>query len=461
MRNFFKLLLESLKGEENNFTTGNINKAIFMLAVPAVLEMSLEALFAIVDVTFVARIGTDAVAVVGLTESVLTLIYSVAWGFSTAATAVIARRIGENRTQDASYAAGQVIVLSVIVAVLIGVPGFIFAENILQLMGASPSVIAQGLNFTRIMFVSTPVIVLLYTLCGVLRGAGNGSLAMQTLAVSNLANIILDPIFIFGLSFIPSFGVVGAAIATSTGRTLGVLFQLRQLTSGNGVLHIKSADLRPNFSVIWNLCKMGMSNTAQFLVGSASWVFLARIIASFGSEVVAGYTIAIRIVIFTILPAWGMANAAATLVGQNLGASQPDRAATSAWRASFYNMAFLGLVMVVFLFFAPELVGFFTDNPLSIKTGVEALQIFSLGYVFYAFGMVLIQAFNGAGDTLTPLILNIIGFWIVEIPLAYYLANYTSLQTMGVYISVAFSESLMAVLAIIMFKRGKWKIQKV
>jgi putative MATE family efflux protein len=462
---YMKKLLDTFwaafKGDEHDFTKGSINLAIFMLAVPAVLEMSLEAFFAIADVAFVSRVGTQAVATVGLTESVLTIVYSIAWGFSTAASAIVSRRIGEQNAEAASHAAGQVILISLALAAIIGIPGFIFAEDILRVMGADDSLIAHGLNYTRIMFASSPAIILLYTLSGVLRGAGNGSYAMRSLGIANGTNILLDPFFIFGLLSFPILGVVGAAVATSTGRTLGVLYQLRKMTDGDMAIKVETRHLLPDWKLIRQFVELASGATVQFIIQSASWIFLTRILSGFGSEVVAGYTIAIRIIIFTILPAWGLANAAAALVGQNLGAKQPERAATSAWRAAFLNMVFLLVVSIVFAIFAPQLISSLTDQPRVIEEGVLCLRIICAGYLFFAYGMVLGQAFNGAGDTLTPTIINLISFWAIEIPLAYYLAKTLNWGPQGVYWSVAISESLLALMAIAVFRRGKWKLKVV
>jgi putative MATE family efflux protein len=461
MKKIIDTFWAAVKGDEHDLTKGSINLAIFMLAVPAVLEMSLEALFAVVDVAFVSKVGTEAIATVGLTESVLTIVYSIAWGFSTAASAIVSRRIGEQNPEAASHAAGQVILISLVLAALIGIPGFIFAEDILRIMGADNSLIDNGINYTRIMFVSSPAIILLYTLSGVLRGAGNASFAMRSLGIANGINILLDPFFIFGLLVFPVLGVVGAAVATSTGRTLGVLYQLRKMTDGEMAIKVEAKHLVPNWELIKRFLELASGATVQFIIQSASWIFLTRILSSFGSEVVAGYTIAIRIIIFTILPAWGLANAAAALVGQNLGARQPDRAATSAWRAAFINMVFLLAVSIVFAIFAPQLISLLTDNVAVLNQGVLCLRIICAGYLFFAYGMVIGQAFNGAGDTLTPTIINLICFWAIEIPLAYYLAKTLNWGPQGVYWSVAVSESLLALMAILIFRRGKWKLKEV
>ncbi len=457
MTKFFSLFLAALRGTETNFTSGSINRAIFMLSVPMILEMVMESLFAVVDVFFVARIGTEAVATVGLTESVLTIIYSLAIGMSTAATALVARRIGENNAHGAGQAVGQVILVSLVASVLLGVAGFLFAEDVLRLMGGSERLIANGAGFTRMIFASSPAIMLLYTLSGCLRGAGMASIAMRSLWLANGVNIVLCPVLIFGWGPFPELGVLGSAVATTIGRSLGVLYQLYAITRRGGLVQVLATDMTPDTGLIRNLLSLAAGGTAQFLIGSASWVFLTRLVSTFGSDAVAGYTIAIRILIFTILPSWGLANAAATLVGQNLGAGQPERAETSAWRAAVGNMVFLILVGIGFYAFAAEIVGFFDTKAPVVAVAVQCLRIFCLGYVAFAYGMVLTQALNGAGDTRTPTIINIICFWMIEIPLAYFLAQSLNWGPEGVFWAVAISETLLAVLSIIVFRRGRWK----
>ncbi|TAE34561.1 MAG: MATE family efflux transporter [Cytophagales bacterium] len=457
MKKFFTLFLAALRGSESNFTSGSINRAIFLLSVPMILEMVMESLFAVVDVFFVARIGTEAVATVGLTESVLTLVYALAIGMSTGATALVARRVGENSPREAGRAIGQVILVSLVASLLLGIPGFLFAEDILRLMGGSERLITNGVGFTRMIFASSPAIMLLYTLSGCLRGAGMASAAMRSLWLANAVNIVLCPVLIFGWGPFPELGVMGSAVATTIGRSLGVLYQLYALTRSTGIVEVRSTDMAPDTGVIRNLLSIAAGGTAQFLIGSASWVFLTRLVSSFGSDAVAGYTIAIRILIFTILPSWGLANAAATLVGQNLGAGQPDRAETSAWRAAVGNMVFLVLVGIGFYVFAAEVVGIFNKEPAVVATAVQCLKIFCLGYVAFAYGMVLTQALNGAGDTKTPTLINIVCFWVIEIPLAYFLAQTLNWGPEGVFWSVAFSETLLAVCAILVFRRGRWK----
>ncbi|GAB3999027.1 MATE family efflux transporter [Spirosoma daeguense] len=461
MTKFFRLFLAALRGTETNFTSGSINRAIFLLSVPMILEMVMESLFAVVDVFFVAKIGTEAIATVGLTESVLTIVYSIAIGLSTAATALVSRRVGESNQREAAKTVGQVILVSLGLSVVLGIPGFVFAEDILRLMGGKEQLIANGSDFTRMIFASSPAIILLYTLSGCLRGAGDASVAMRSLWIANGVNIILCPIFIFGFGPVPAYGVLGSAMATTTGRSIGVLYQLYALTRAKGGIQVLKADFIPDNAIIRNLMSLAVGGTSQFLVGSASWIFLTRILSTYGSDVVAGYTIAIRIIVFTILPSWGMANAAATLVGQNLGAGEPDRAETSAWRAAFCNMIFLAAVGVGFFLWASEIVGLFDRNTQVVAVAVQCLRIFCLGYLFMAYGMVLSQALNGAGDTRTPTLINILCFWVVEIPLAYLLANTFNWGPSGVFWSVAISETLLAIIAILVFRRGRWKTVQV
>lgn len=461
MSNFFRQLWEAIKGEERDYTTGSINYAIFMLAVPMILEMTMESLFAIVDVFFVSQVGVNAVAIVGLTESVMTLVYSLAWGISMGVTAVVARRIGEKHPEEASKAAGQAIWIAVILAVLIGVPGYLASESILRLMGASEPVISAGLWYTKYMFGGNVVIMLLFILNAVFRGAGDASIAMRTLLLSNAINIILDPCLIFGWGPFPAMGVAGAALATNIGRGIGVLYQLYHLFFVKRIIHIQSRHLRLIPQIIEKILRVSTGGVFQFIISSASWIFLMRIMARFGEGALAGYTISIRILIFTILPAWGLANAAATLVGQNLGAEKYDRAEQSVWRTALYTMLFMAVVAVFYFMFSSTIMSWFTEDVHAIAYGTESLRIFSIGYLFFAYGMVLSQAYNGAGDTFTPTLLNLICFWAIQIPLAYFLAVTLSWNAQGVYWGAVLSESLLAVLLIILFKRGRWKKVKV
>lgn len=459
MKKYLQLLRTALDGSEQSYTSGSINRAIFLLSVPMILEMVMESLFAVVDVFFVSKVSTDAVATVGLTESVITLIYSVAIGLGTAATALVARRVGEGNPDQAGKAIGQIILISLALSVVMGALGTYFAGDILRLMGASPEVIRVGTPFAQIEFLSSPVIVLLYSLSGALRGAGSASAAMRSLWIANGLNMILDPLFIFGIGFFPEMGVTGAAIATTLGRTVGVGYQLYYLYTNKKAVSIAWPDFVPDFALIKNILNLSVGATGQFLISSASWIFLTRILAEFGSDVVAGYTIAIRVIIFTLLPAWGMANAAATLVGQNLGAGQPDRAETSVWRTARLNMWFLLGIALVFFVGAEVIIGLFSTVP--VHTGVEALRVLCLGYGFFAYGMVVIQAINGAGDTRTPIYLNLICFWLIEIPVAYLLALVLEWGPIGVFASVPIAESLLAILSILVFRRGRWKLIQV
>lgn len=419
----------------------------------------MESLFAVVDAFFVGKVSTAAVAAVGLTEAVNMLIYSVAIGLSAAATAMVARRIGEKKREAAAKAAGQSILIAVVFAFIIGILGFRFGDQILGLMGASDAVLEEGAGYTRIILGTNVVIMLLFLLNGIFRGAGDASLAMKSLWLANGLNIILDPIFIFGFAFIPAMGAEGAAIATSIGRGVGVAFQLWILFGKKSIIRLTMAHLRWSADLVKRILAIAWGGTLQFLIASASWIFLVRIISEFGDEVVAGYTFAIRILIFTLMPSWGMSNAAATLVGQNLGADKPDRAERSGWVTARYNMYFLLCVSVIYIIFAEQLLGIFSNEPEVIKTGVECLRIISLGYVFYAYGMVLTQAFNGAGDTRTPTWMNLFCFWVLEIPLAYSMAIWLEWGPTGVYLAMAISEAMLAVLAIYLFRKGKWKLK--
>jgi putative MATE family efflux protein len=455
MNKLFKLIKESLSGDEQrDYTKISINQAIVLLSVPMVIEMFFEALFALVDAFFVAKyVGIEGVATVGLTESVLTLIYSLAWGLSAAATAIIARRIGENNQKEASKSVAQIILVSVSIGLIIAILGYIYSTDILKLMGASEKVLTEGIWYTRISFLSAPIIILLFTLSGALRGSGSASMAMKAVIAANIINIILDFIFLP----IMGMGVEGAALATMIGRTFGICIQLWALIGDSGKIKLFLSQFIPDKELITNIIKVTSGAAGQFLIQSASWVFLVRIISIYGSEVVAGYTIALRIIVFTILPSWGMANSAATLVGQNLGANQPERAEKSAWTISFLNMGFLFIIMLIFFGFSESFIAFFDTNPIVIKTGADCLKILAAGYVFFGIGMVITQAINGAGDTFTPTLFNLICFWGIEIPLAYYLARSLDMKQNGVFWSIIIAESILAAMAIIYFKKGRWK----
>lgn len=460
-RGILPALKAAVAGEQKDFTSGSLKRAIFMLAVPMVLEMAMESLFAVVDVFYVSRVGVNAVATVGLTESVLMIIYAVAIGLSMSATAFVARRVGEKKFKEAADSAVQALFLALAISIPLSLGGIFFAKDILRLMGASDAVIAQGTRYTQIMLGGNVVIMLLFLNNGVFRGAGDAAIAMRVLWLSNILNMALGPVFIFGFGPVPAMGVTGAAIATTLGRGIGALYQLRMLMNERSLVRIRREDIVPKGDVIGQMFKMSLGGMSQFLISSASWIFLMRIMSSFGGGAVAGYTIAFRVIVFTILPAWGLANAAATLVGQNLGAQQPERAEQSVWKAAFYNMIFLASISVVFFIFADQIIGLFSKNPEVLESGVRCLRIICLGYVFYAYGMVIGQSFNGAGDTKTPTYMNLVCFWVVQIPMAYVLAKGLKMGPTGVYIAQTFSFSLLAVVSIVIFKKGKWKQVKV
>jgi putative MATE family efflux protein len=461
-KSIFRLFREAVNGSEQSFTTGSIDRAIFLLSVPMILEMVMESLFAVVDVFFVSQLhDNDAVATIGLTESMLTLIYSLAIGLSMGATAMVARRVGEKDIKSAEVAAVQALFIGIVIAFTISIIGFFFSTDLLRLMGASENVIAKGAGYTKIMLSGNITIMMLFLINGIFRGAGNASIAMRSLWLANFINIALDPIFIFGWGPVPAFGVEGAAIATTTGRSIGVLYQIYHLFKGKGILKLHTKNLLIKWTIVWNLLKVSAGGTAQFIIASASWIFLIRIVSNFGSEALAGYTIAIRVIVFAILPAWGMANAAATLVGQNLGALQPERAEKSVWRTAFFNMVFLAVITVLFFTLAKPILSVFTNDEAVLKSGIQCLQIVSLGYIFYAYGMVISQSFNGAGDTATPTILNFFGFWTFQIPLAYSLAMTAGLGPIGVYAAISIAESAIAVVGILIFRKGKWKTIKI
>ena len=452
---------EAIRGSHQDYTTGNLNRAILLLAIPMVLEMVLESLFAVVDVFFVGRLGADAVATVGLTESLLSLIFAVAIGLSMSITAMVARRIGEKDPEDASIAGVQAVILGLTVSLAVGIPSFIFAPRLLQLMGASADIVATGSGYARIALGGSGAILMLFLNNAIFRGAGDAAIAMRLLWISNIINLVLDPCLIFGLGPFPRLGVTGAALATLTGRSIGVLYQFYRLGRGTERLPSLARHLRVNLKVLWRLIRVSITGILQFAIAHTSWIGLVRIVSTFGAAALAGYTIAIRIVVFVILPSWGLSNAAATLVGQNLGAGKPDRAETSVWRTGFYNMLFLGGVGVILIMFAEPAVRLFTHDPEVIPLAASCLRILSYGNIGYAYGMVMLQAFNGAGDTITPTWVNLFGFWFLEIPLAYWLAIPMYLRSKGVFFSIVIAEGSIALAGILLFRRGRWKQQKI
>lgn len=457
----FQLFIAALKGTDREFTSGSINKAIFLLSIPMIAEMVMESLFAVVDVFFVSQVSVNAVATVGLTESVLMIIYSVAIGLSMATTAVVARRIGEKKYRRAADAGFQSIFLAVILSIALGIAGYFGAEHVLRLMGGEEDLIAEGAGYARIMFAGNISIILLFLINAIFRGAGDASIAMRSLWIANGLNMLLDPLLIFGIGPFPEMGVEGAAIATTTGRSVGVCYQVFHLINGKSLIRIGWHNVVIRLKTVIELIRISMGGMGQFLIESASWIFLVRVMSLFGAEALAGYTIAFRVIVFTILPAWGLSNAAATLVGQNLGAQAPDRAEASVWKTALYNMIFLGSISIVFFLAAEPIIGLFSANGAVMDVGTSALRIICVGYVFFAYGMVISQAFNGAGDTRTPLVVNFFVFWIIQIPLAYWLAVYLDWQAAGVFFTIAFCHSLQAVVSIIIFRQGKWKLIRV
>jgi MATE family, multidrug efflux pump len=451
---------EALAGSHRGeYTEGPIGRAILLLAVPMALELVLESLFAVVDVFFVSRLGPDAIAVVGLTESMITIVYSVAIGLSVGATATVARRVGERDYDGAARAAVQAIVLGVATAVPIALVGILFSRSLLSLMGATPDVL-QHSSFAAIMLGGNIVIVLLFLINAVFRGAGDAAVAMRVLWLASGINIILDPCFIFGLGPFPRLGVTGAAVATTTGRGIGVLVQMLLLWRGGGRVAIKRRHLRIDPAVLMTMLRLSGSAMFQAFVATTSWIGVVRIVATFGSAAVASCTIAIRIVIFALLPSWGLSNAAATLVGQNLGARKPERAEESVWSAAFYNMAFLVVVGLVFVAFAPGIVAIFTSDPAVAPVAVTGLRVISAGFPFYAYGYVLTQAFNGAGDTATPTWINIGSLWLGEIPIAYLLSRTMGMGPTGAFWAVAVAFTAMSAVAAVLFKAGRWKTKQ-
>ena len=453
----WKIFKEAIAGSHRDFTEGPLGTAIFLLAVPMILEMVMESVFAVVDVFFVAKLGAEAVAVVGITESMMAIVYAMAMGLGIGATATVARRIGEKDPDGAAISAIHVIYLGLLISLILGVTGAIFAPDFLLLMGASPAAISQGGNYTRVMLGGNAVVIFLFLLNAIFRGAGDASIAMRVLWLANILNIILAPCFIFGIWFFPQLGVTGAAVGTTIGRGIGVLFAASQLFRRNTRLTIDARHLPLIPAMLWKLIKISAAATLQMVIGTASWIGLVRIVSGFGSEAVAGYTIGIRVIIFALLPSLGMSNAAATLVGQCLGANKPERAERAVWKAAFYNAIFLTTIGIIFVALAPQIISLFTTEPTVLHYASDCLRIVACGFLFYAYGMVLQTAFNGAGDTLTPTYLNLFVFWFFEIPLAGILAYYFGLEIYGVFWAITISFSVLAVVAAILFRRGAWK----
>ncbi len=475
---FWSILREAFAGSQRDFTKGSIGLAIFLLAVPMILEMFMESVFALVDIYFVGHLGANSVAIVGLTESIMALVYAVAIGLSVGATATVARRYGEKDIAGAAKSAAHALMLGVVISLILSVLGLIFAPALLSLLGADPQIIGEGATFMRIMLGGNAVVVFLFLLNAIFRGAGDAAIAMRVLFLANLLNIILAPCFILGADIFaffginapqwlidnwifPQLGVIGAAVGTTIGRGAGVLFAAWRLFRPGGRITIRKNDWEIDRELLKGMLKIAAPAVLQFTVSTASWSALVRVVAGFGSDAIAGYVIGLRLIIFALLPAVGMSNAASTLVGQNLGAGNPERAEKSVWKAAYINAAFLGAVSVIFLLFSNRIVSFFTDEATVLAYGTDALHIVAYGFVFYAFGMVLESAFNGAGDTWTPTFINLFIFWAFEIPFAYLLAYHFNLGPNGVFWAITISFSLLTIVSGTIFKRGKWKLKKV
>ncbi|MEP7269834.1 MAG: MATE family efflux transporter [Saprospiraceae bacterium] len=459
---YIQVIGQALRGDLTDYTVGNINKAIVLLAIPMILELSLESVFAVVDMFFVGKLGPSAIATVGLTEAVVTLIYSAAIGLSTAATAMVARRVGEKNYEGANQAAVQSLIISFLVTIIISILGVVYAPHILKFMGAAPDVVELGKNYSRVMLGGSVVIIFLFLINGIFRGVGDASMAMRSLWLASGSNIILCPILIYGVGNWSGFGLIGAAIATTIGRGIGVTYQCYHLFKGRGILRLKKSFFKPEIDIIRGLLKIAWPATFQFILASGSWIVLAKIVADTGgTDASAGYQIAIRNIVFFILPAWGFSNAAATLVGQNLGAKNPDRAEKSVMLTAKYTAVFMAFVTFLFVIFPVPIIKIFSHEKAVVDVGVDALRIIGTGYIFYGIGMVMMQAFNGSGDTKTPTWINAVGFWCFEIPLAYLLAVYLKMGPMGVFICIPIAESAIALVCYLFFRKGKWKLIEV
>ena len=456
-------IMTAVKGTEQDYTQLPLGRSIFLLAVPMVLEMMMESLFAVVDIFFVSRLGSDAIATVGLTESMMTVVYSIGFGLSAGTTAIVSRRIGEKNKEGASIAALQAILTGIFVSLFLAIPGLFFSGNILRLMGAHENLIAENHMFTAIMFSGNVFILLLFIINAAFRSAGDAAIAMRVLWYANIMNMILDPCLIFGLGPFPKLGIEGAAIATTTGRGLAVVYQLYLIFSGKRGIQLLWSQIKIKWVILSQLIKLSLGGTLQNLIATTSWVVMVRTLSVFGSDVVAGYTIAIRIIVFSLLPSWGLSNAASTLVGQNLGAGKPERAEKAIWITSIFNMIVMGIAGSILIIFPEVFIKIFANakDLEVIAKGATGLKMVSFGFIFYGLGMVMVQALNGAGDTYTPTIINLCCFWLLEIPLAYVLAIHTSLSENGVYIAIVIAESIMAIVGFLVLRRGKWKIMKV
>jgi putative MATE family efflux protein len=457
----FRDIMLSVRGSDQDFTEGSLGRAILLLSIPMILEMLMESVFAVVDIYFVARLGPGAVATVGVTESLLTLVYAVGIGLSMGTTALVARRVGEKRPREAASTAVQSIMVGIIASLPIALAGILFAPQLLQLMGMDPALVEANSTFTAVLLGSNVVIMLLFIINAVFRSAGDAAVAMRVLWLANGLNVVLDPCLIFGWGPFPEMGITGAAVATTIGRGTGVLFQFWLLSRRNKRVFVTRRELRLVPSVMGRLVRVSLGGIGQFVISTSSWIGLMRIMSVFGADSLAGYTIAVRVIMFTMMPSWGMANAAATLVGQNLGAGKPQRAVRSVWWTAVANMAFMGCVAVVFIAYAEFFIRIFTDVPAVVATGADCLRVLSFGYLTFALGMVLTQAFNGAGDTTTPTVINLFCFWMLELPLAYLLALRLGIGERGVFYAIVASDVAFSILGTIAFRRGRWKHRKV
>lgn len=460
-RGIWKAIREAIHGSHQDFTEGSINKAIFLLAVPMVLEMAMESTFGLVNIFWVSGLGSDAVSIVGVTEALLTTVFAIAMGLSMAVTAMVARRIGEKDPEQAAVTAVQGIILGGSVAVVLAALGIAFGDRLLALMQDGPAIVEKGSVYTRTILGNAFPIMMTFLINAIFRGAGDASIAMRALWIGNIVNMVLDPCLIFGWGPFPKLGIEGAAIANTIGRSTTVVYQLWQLFGGNGRIRIARRHLQIVPETMRGMLAIAVPGSLQFLIDTASWVALVKTISLFGPSALAGYTIAIRVIIVTILPSWGVSNAAATLMGQNLGAKKPERAEASVWRCGFFNMIVLTVVALFFIVFARPIVGFFTADPVALESGIDCLRWISYGYPLFAYALVMISAFNGAGDTVTPTIINICCHWLFKLPLAYLLAKTMGMGPKGAYIAVMVAESVVAVVSIMIFRRGKWKERKV
>jgi putative MATE family efflux protein len=461
LKGFIANVAESVSGTEQDFTEGKLSRAILLLSIPAVLEMIMESVFVVVDIYFVSRLGANAVATVGITESMITIVYAISIGLATATTSMVSRRIGEKNPDAASKVAFQAILTGIAVSLIIGITGALNSQRLLGMMGASDTIVTKMAGYTTIMLAGNIVIMLLFIINAIFRSAGDAAIAMRVLWVGNIINIVLDPCLIFGLGPFPHLGVTGAAVATTTGRGIAVLYQFYLLFFGKKRIQLSFSHLGVNFKIIGKILKLSFGSIGQNLIGTTSWITLVRIISVFGSEVVAGYTIAIRIISFILLPSWGISNAAATLVGQNLGAKKPDRAERAVIITGWANMILLGTIGAVLVIIPTPFIRLFINEPGVLNAGVECLRIVSMGFIAYGFGMVLVNSFNGAGDTSTPLKINVFAFWCIEIPLAWLLAIKSGMNEKGVFVAIVIAESIMTFTAWMVFRRGKWKLKQV